>query len=125
MKFAIALGALLLGAAPLLVTSPLAAQQAVTAPRTGNAVSPGFSHAFTAGLSRTSEGWVARDYPRVSGLVQGSAAARAGIRDGDVIVSVNGHDARRPPLFNTLKAGDTVVLRVRRGDEEREIRFAI
>ncbi|HLL45307.1 MAG TPA: PDZ domain-containing protein, partial [Longimicrobiaceae bacterium] len=100
-------------------------QQAVAVPASGKSGDPGFSHAWEAGLVRTQSGWMARDYPRVTGVAQGSTAARAGVREGDVIVSVNGHDSRRPPLFRDLRPGSTVVLRIRRGGEEREIRYEI
>jgi hypothetical protein len=42
-----------------------------------------------------------------------------------VIVSVNGRDGRQSPLFRDLRPGSTIVMRVRRGDEEREIRFQV
>ncbi len=127
MKFAFPLlGLLLVGAAaqPVL-PSGLSAQQVVSTPGSGRGLDPGFSFKWETGLVRTPSGWVARDYPKVAALVEGSPAARAGIRAGDVIVSVNGRDGRRSPLFRDVQPGSRVVMRVRRGDEEREIRYEI
>jgi S1-C subfamily serine protease len=125
MKLAIAIGFAFVCAAQPLLPARAHAQQAVTSPGSGSAVNPGFTHVFQAGIARTASGWMARDFPTVSAVVEGSAAARAGLKVGDVIVSVNGHDARRPPLFTGLRHGAAVVMRVRRGDEERDVRYEV
>lgn len=126
MKVAMPLLTLLLACAAQPALAPaLSAQQAVSAPASGKSIGPGFAHKWEAGLVRTQAGWVGRDYPRVTSLVEGSTAARAGVRTGDVIVSVNGRDGRQSPLFRDLRPGSNIVMRVRRGDEEREIRFQV
>jgi len=125
MKLAIPFAALLVCAAQPLLPARAHAQQGVTAPAAANAVNPGFAHVFAGGIARTASGWMARAYPTVSSVVEGSAAARAGLRVGDVIVSLNGRDARRPPLLAGVSRGTEVVLRVRRGDEERDIRYQV
>lgn len=62
------------------------------------------------------------DFPVVRMVTPGSPAARVGIRAGDVILSVNGVDARDP---RTLIAppGTTFTLRVRRGNAVHEFVF--
>jgi len=62
-------------------------------------------------------------YPYVHTVVKGSNAERAGLAVDDTILSVNGRDARRPPLFPVREAGTRYVLRVRRGREEMELTF--
>lgn len=62
-------------------------------------------------------------HPFVHTVVPGSNAARAGIRVGDVILSVNGRDTRQPPLFLVREPGTRYVLRVRRDAEELELTF--
>ncbi|HYW07181.1 MAG TPA: PDZ domain-containing protein [Longimicrobium sp.] len=64
-----------------------------------------------------------RNYPVVRRLTANSPAARAGVLLGDQIVSANGRDGRRPPLFEDVTPGSRVVLRIRRGGDEREIAF--
>jgi membrane-associated protease RseP (regulator of RpoE activity) len=54
-------------------------------------------------------------------VVAGSAAARAGLVVGDTIVRINGLAATEQVMFAPLEAGDTVVLRIRRGGSERDV----
>jgi S1-C subfamily serine protease len=61
-------------------------------------------------------------YPTVKTVTAGSPAERAGLRPGDVVISLNGRDGREPP-FPRVDAGSTVVLRIRRGDDERELSY--
>jgi len=83
-----------------------------------------FSYGWTEGPIVKPDGTAQfENYPVVKDVTPDSPASEAGVRSGDVIVSVNGRDGRSPPLFNNVRPEEPVVLRVRRGDEEREIRF--
>jgi S1-C subfamily serine protease len=62
---------------------------------------------------------------RVAEVVAGSAAARAGLRTGDVVVRINSGPATEQAvdrLRNELEVGDTVRVRIRRGRVEEERR---
>jgi S1-C subfamily serine protease len=62
-------------------------------------------------------------YPYVTEIAAHSNAERAGLAVGDTIVAINGRDARQPPLFPVQEPGTRYVLRVRRGEEELELRY--
>ncbi|MFL5384174.1 MAG: PDZ domain-containing protein [Longimicrobiaceae bacterium] len=64
-------------------------------------------------------------FPTVSRVDPGSPAAAARLRVGDAIVAVNGVDSREGPLFPRIEAGVRYVLRIRRGDEERELALTV
>lgn len=53
--------------------------------------------------------------PVVTDITPGSAADAAGIREGDVLVSVNGVDAHETTLFWNQRPGTRYTVRVRRG----------
>ncbi len=126
MKVALSLCFLLCCAAQLALPSGLAAQQAISTPGSGKALGPGFSWGSEGGIYRSASGqWVAREYPKVAKVKPASAAARAGVREGDVIVFVDGRDSRQLPVFRGLRPGSTIVLRIRRGDDEREIKYQL
>jgi S1-C subfamily serine protease len=75
-------------------------------------------------ISRGADGrLVMQNLPVVRSVTAESAAARAGLRAGDVIVSANGRDGRTPRLFDGIAPGTPVVLRIRRGNAEREVAF--
>ena len=60
----------------------------------------------------------------VSRVLPGTGAARAGLRAGDVILAVNGADARAPGSLGALvtqQPGTRYVLRIRRGAEELDV----
>jgi putative serine protease PepD len=63
---------------------------------------------------------------RVSDVVRGGAAADAGVREGDVIVSIAGRDVRSARdvarEVRRHRVGQTVDLIVRRGDRRVELR---
>jgi putative serine protease PepD len=59
------------------------------------------------------------------GVVNGSPAAQAGLRTGDVVIEVDGQsietgDALREAI-DAKKPGDELELKVRRGSDERDV----
>jgi S1-C subfamily serine protease len=106
---------------------PAAAQERVSgapAPAGARGANLGFAYAWTGGITVGPNGEMRKkNPPHVNQVVPGSVGERAGIRAGDVIVSVNGRDSRAMPMFGGVKPGDTIVLRIRRGNEEREISY--
>jgi membrane-associated protease RseP (regulator of RpoE activity) len=62
---------------------------------------------------------------RVTEVREGSPAARAGVREGDLLVSVNGTPLNRVDVRTLLQVneGDVVRLRVRRVDGEHDLRM--
>jgi S1-C subfamily serine protease len=62
-------------------------------------------------------------------VVSGSPAARAGIRLGDVIVSLNKSPVRRAAdvtsILRRLKPGDVVEIDILRGNQQMKIRVAL
>jgi C-terminal processing protease CtpA/Prc len=63
--------------------------------------------------------------PTVSLVEPGSPAALAGLRVGDAIVELNGVDTRGTPLFASREPGTRYLLRIRRGNEEREVALVV
>jgi len=61
------------------------------------------------------------DYPTVTRVDSGSLSARAGFQVGDVLLSVNGKDARQARPFKTDHGEKNWVVRIRRGTEEKEL----
>jgi len=59
----------------------------------------------------------------------GSIFARMGLRDGDIIVGVNGRSfattQQTVEFYDALKQGGNISLDVRRGESKQELRFAI
>jgi C-terminal processing protease CtpA/Prc len=99
------------------------AQTTVSAPSRKPSVVE-FRYAFTGTFTRDVDGKVhVTSYPHVTEVVPSSPAARAGLRTGDQIIAVNGRDGMNTPLFQDVRVGTRVVLRIRRDDEEREITF--
>ena len=66
-----------------------------------------------------------RDHVVIAGLLPGAPADRAGLKAGDVILSIDGHDvATRRMLYEqiwTHQAGDSVTLKVYRDNEVRTV----
>src|SRR4051794_2056886 len=71
----------------------------------------------------------AGDGRHVAGVVRGGAAQKAGIRRGDVIVSIDGRPARGPgdvaEAVQRHKPGDRIVVVVKRGDRELTLRATL
>jgi predicted metalloprotease with PDZ domain len=63
----------------------------------------------------------------VTRVEPGTAAARAGAVVGDTLLSINGKVAGPDPreTLSALRPGETVRLRVRRGRDERELKFKL
>ena len=78
----------------------------------------GFNVSFTA--TRRGDGAMDVSYPTISDVIPETPAAGAGLASGDVILQVNGIDARNSgALFP--RAGVQYAMRIRRGNEESEI----
>lgn len=93
--------------------------ESVSRPRLGVAVAP--SH--VARRLRASVGLAERDGLLVRGVEEGSLAAKAGIKEGDLIVEAAGKPVTdADELFEALgAAGETYEVKVVRGTEERTI----
>jgi len=93
--------------------------ESVSRPRLGVAVAP----SRVARRLRASVGLPERDGLLVRGVEDGSLAAKAGIRDGDLIVEAAGKPVTdADELFETLAAaGETYEVKIVRGSEERTI----
>ena len=59
--------------------------------------------------------------PVISEVLEGSPAARAGLLPGDVILTVNGRDARETGLLRAREVGQEFALRIRRGEQLRDV----
>jgi C-terminal processing protease CtpA/Prc len=89
------------------------------------AVGFGFAYRSSGGIDRVAPRKLrSTNFPVVEEVAAASPAEAAGVRVGDQIVSVNGEDARLLP-WPKAEHGKSVVLRIRRGDREREIRYVI
>jgi S1-C subfamily serine protease len=103
-------------------SGPLSAQDAVRT--TGRGSGLGFSWGWEGGMTRGADGrLVMQNPPVVRSVTPQSAPARAGLRVGDIIISANGRDGRTPRLFEAIRPGTPVVLRIRRSDAESEVTF--
>lgn len=93
--------------------------ESVERPRLGVAVAP----AFVARRLRRSVGLPDRDGLLVRGVEEGSAAAAAGIRDGDLLVSAGGRELGSPDDLHAVlrDVGLPLELVVVRGTEERTV----
>jgi regulator of sigma E protease len=60
--------------------------------------------------------------PIVASVSPDSPAAAAGFLPGDRVLSIDGRDSLERPLFPGLAPGRAYTVRVKRGDDERELR---
>ncbi|HEX8903942.1 MAG TPA: PDZ domain-containing protein [Longimicrobiaceae bacterium] len=91
---------------------------------TGRGPALGFS--YTGAPTFTESGEVRfADFPVVTGVIDGSAPTRAGIKVGDVILAVNGQDGRKAGLFRDRRPGTRYTVRVRRGSEQQEVSWTV
>jgi len=71
----------------------------------------------------------ANDGLKIEEIAPKSPAEKAGLKAGDIIVGVNGRDLRDTlsfmPLLKTLKIGDVVAFKARRGEEYREFKVTM
>jgi serine protease Do len=97
----------------------LARGESVARPRLGIAVAP----PHVARRLRASVGLSQRDGLLVRGVEDGSPAARAGIREGDLLVEAAGKPLDAPDALPQIlaEAGLPIELRIVRGDDERTV----
>jgi|GEM_PF-5177724 len=77
-------------------------------------------------LEMQSDGhWGLADYPIVTRVDSGSVAAQGGFRIGDVLLLVNGRDARKARPFRLQGGEERWVVRIRRGTEEKELTMEV
>lgn len=66
------------------------------------------------------------EFGAVETVNPGSPAEKAGIRRGDILLSVAGMDARKPmPLASVLKPGATVLVRLQRGRTPQDVKVVV
>ncbi len=102
---------------------PAVAPTAVDA-RRGEADQRGYTGILIRGSASFGPGGtIIPNFPVVRDVIDGSPAEKAGLAAGDVILEINGIDARSdnaPPLI-TRDVNSIIVLRIKRGQVEREV----
>jgi len=93
--------------------------ESTSRPRLGIVVAP----SYVANRMRRSVGLSDRDGLLVRGVEDGSPAARAGIREGDLLVEAAGRPLDAPDALHEILAGVGLPIEVKivRGDEERTV----
>jgi beta-lactamase regulating signal transducer with metallopeptidase domain len=66
-----------------------------------------------------------KGHPKIGNLATTGALWKAGIRDGDILLAVNGTDGSHPHLFRDAAPGSHYSIRIRRGGEEREFQVVL
>lgn len=83
----------------------------------------GFRYGGTPDLSVRPPRWA--DYPVVMHVFQNSPALAAGLREGDVILKVNGRDGCEATAYHAHAPGTPYTLVVQRGREQKVISFVL
>lgn len=107
--------------AALLLPAALAAQTADSTQAAARAAGCRGTRAQTSSFTLQREGAdpvVFPSYPQVESVQPGSPAERAGMRPGDVVILIDGHDVIANPSRKAYLAGDTVPFVVRRDGAE-------
>ena len=84
---------------------------------------------ITTGIGQTDAAgkMVFNDYPVIESIDPGSPAEKAGLRAGDILISINSQDFKRNPIPMTslLQPGKRVVFRYRRDDVPKVSRLVV
>lgn len=75
---------------------------------------------FRTSVTPTAEGAITHSHPVVHAVRPGSPGEKSGLVPGDVILEMDGRDAREDGAMR-MYAGGRYTLRIRRGEEEHEI----
>jgi hypothetical protein len=71
----------------------------------------------------------ANDGMLITNVIPGGPAARAGAKEGDVIIGLNGREVRDyyafVPMINEMEPGDEVTVKIRRGDKYLEMAMTL
>jgi S1-C subfamily serine protease len=102
---------------------PARAQQPTPAPTATAADSQGVRNPRPAGTLGLALRIFPNARPFVAVVSPESPAAAAGFMVDDVVLSIDGRDSLERPLFPGLAPGRAYTVRVKRGDEERELRI--
>jgi serine protease Do len=69
------------------------------------------------------------DVPRIDEVIKDTAAAKAGLEKGDLILTVDGEEMKDgqsvPKKLGKYKPGDEVTLKIKRGDEVKEFKIKL
>lgn len=84
--------------------------------------SAGISETFSQGKTNGALIWSGKN-PQISGVTKGSPAAKSGLRDGDIILKINGDELNQridlPEIISEYSPGDKIQIAVLRNGEEK------